>query len=191
MRSIVLSVGAFSCVSAAFARVVVPLAPPVCLDTEVTEYRTFDQAQDNFVGLNVSLQFVGTASNNVEVALGCDFDGDGVLSLDETDVVFGWDCGRYFVWNVSGDELFEEDADGDAASVRSLSWRCEVMRHRLKAFAAVRESGACFESLSESCPSWLYDAGWNLMRLTVRGLGVREGCFAVQVVNQGLVIFLR
>ena len=109
MRSAVFLASALSCVSAAFARVVVPLAPPVCLDTEVTEYRTFDQAQDNFVGLNVSLQFIGTVSNNVEVAFGCDADGDSVLSLDETDIVFGWDCGRCFVWNVSGDELFEDE----------------------------------------------------------------------------------
>lgn len=173
------------------ARIVVPLAPSVCPDTEVTEYRAFEQTQDNFVGFNVSLQFVGTVSNNVEVALGCDADGDGALSLDETDVIFGWDCGRYFVRNVSGDELFEEDADGDADSVRSLSWRCEVMRHRLKAFAATSESGACFESQTESCPSWLYNANWNLMRLTARGLGVRVGGFSVQVVNQGVVIFLR
>ena len=113
------------------------------------------------------------------------------MSSDETDVVFGWDCGRYFVRNVSGDELFEEDADGDADSARSLSWRCEVMRHRLKAFAATSESGLCFANLTESCPSWLYDASWNLMRLTARGLGVRDGCFSVQVVNQGAVIFLR
>ena len=179
------------CGSTAFARIVVPLTPSVCPDTELTEYRALEQTQDNFAGLNVSLQFVGTASNNVEVALGCDADGDGVLSLDETDIVFGWDCGRYFVRNVLGDELFEEDADGDADSVRSLSWRCEVMRHRLKAFAATSESGACFMELTESCPSWLYDASWNLMRLTARGLGVRDGGFSVQVVNQGVIIFLR
>ena len=175
----------------AFARIVVPLAPSRFPDTEVTEYRAFEQTQDNFVGLNVSLQFVGTASNNVEVALGCDADGDGTLSLDETDVVFGWDCGRYFVHNVSGDEIFEEDADGDADSARSLSWRCEVMRHRLKAFLATSESGLCFTNLTEACPSWLYNANWTLMLLTARGLGARDGCFSVQVVNQGVVIFLR
>ena len=179
------------CGSTAFARIVVPLAPSVCPDTEVTEYRVFEQAQDSFAGLKVALQFIGTASNNVEVALGCDADGDGVLSLDETDIVFGWDCGRYFVRNVLGDELFEEDADGDAASARLLSWQCEVMRHRLKAFAATSESGLCFTNLTESCPSWLYNANWNLMRLTARGLGVRDGCFSVQVVNQGVIIFLR
>ena len=179
------------CGSTAFARIVVPLALSVCPDTELTEYRAFEQAQDNFVGLNVQLQFVGTASNNVEVALGCDADGDGILTFDETDIVFGWDCGRYFVRNVLGDELFEEDADGDADSARSLSWRCEVMRHRLKAFAATSESGACFMKLTESCPSWLYDASWNLMRLTARGLGVRDGGFSVKVVNQGVIIFLR
>ena len=76
------------CGSTAFARIVVPLAPFVCPDTELTEYRVLEQAQDNFVGLNVSLQFVGTVSNNVEVvALGCDVDGDGVLPFGFTDAV--------------------------------------------------------------------------------------------------------
>ena len=71
----------------ATARIVVPLAPSSFPDTEVTEYRAFDQTQDNFVGLNVSLQFVGTVSNNVEVALGCDVDGDGVSPFGFTDAV--------------------------------------------------------------------------------------------------------
>ena len=42
------------------------------------------------------LDFNGTPSNNVEVAFGTDADGDRSLSLDETDVVIGWECGRYF-----------------------------------------------------------------------------------------------
>ena len=40
-------------------------------------------------------------------------------------------------------------------------------------------------------PSWLYNANWDLMRLTARGLGVRDGSFSVQVVNQSVIIFIR
>ena len=40
------------------------------------------------------LEFQSPASNNVEVAIGRDADEDGCLSLDETDLAVGYDCGR-------------------------------------------------------------------------------------------------
>lgn len=43
------------------------------------------------------MSFDATASNNAAVAIGEDMDGDGNLSFSETDVVVGWDCGRYFL----------------------------------------------------------------------------------------------
>ena len=51
----------------------------------------------------LTLNAVNCASNEVLVAIGCDADGNGDLSFDETAFVFGCDCGvRYFVDYVSG-----------------------------------------------------------------------------------------
>ena len=56
--------------------------------------------------------FSGTPSNNVEIALGRDADGDGELSFDEAAVRLGWDCGVFFVERVVTGERFEEASVG-------------------------------------------------------------------------------
>ena len=51
----------------------------------------------------LTLNAASCTSNEVLVAIGCDADGNGDLSFDETAFVFGCDCGeRYFVDYVSG-----------------------------------------------------------------------------------------
>lgn len=48
-----------------------------------------------------------------------------------------------------------------------------------------------FADLTASPPDWLYDADWNLMRLTARGVGVRDGRFAVSVKKTGVAVVFR
>ena len=35
--------------------------------------------------------------NNVEIAIGCDADEDGLLASNEAALVVGYDCGEWFV----------------------------------------------------------------------------------------------
>ena len=86
-----------TCVAAGYE--VQRLPPGTLPDTEVSTnvalqaYRP--KRQQEFL---LRLQVGNCSSNEVLVAVGHDADGDGNLTFDETDFVFGCDCGeRYFV----------------------------------------------------------------------------------------------
>jgi hypothetical protein len=159
------------------------------LDTEVTAHYPLDQPE-NVDNLDFSLVFNGTASNNVEVAFGKDSDGDGKLSMDETDMVVGWDCGSYFAENFKTCEVVKELNVGAEGCIRSLAWHYRTYGNRaaLKTFVATNELGVAFAALSAAKPEWLYDGNWNQMRLTARGVDAQRESFAVDVRRKGIVI---
>ena len=175
-----------------FAIDVGKLPPPQYLDTEVTAHyglAGFDNA--HFWGF--SLHFNGTPSNNVEVAFGTDADSDGKLSLDETDMVIGWDCGSFFAENFSTCEAFVERNVGSDCIEQSLFCHFQVNadRQTLKTFTATNGHGVAFADISEAKPNWLYRRNWNLMRLTARGVDVQNESFGITVRRRRLEIFLK
>ena len=94
------------------------LAPVVCTAEQYTLPQLPDGVMPNTVvttnlllhvkaervrEFGLTLNAGNCVSNEVLVAVGCDADGDGDLSFDETAFVFGYDCGaRYFVDYISG-----------------------------------------------------------------------------------------
>ena len=180
---------------AAFGRTlsVSALPPPAFADTEVCACHPLNQSGAAVNRLDFHLAFNGTPSNNVEVAFGTDADGDRSLSLDETDVVIGWECGHYFIERYRTGDRFDETCVGTNGVARSLDWHYFVKNERrtVKRFAATNETGAVFSDLSASVPDWIYNGNWNLMRLTARGVDVQDERFEVRVRNAGFVINLR
>ena len=169
----------FAAVTMAEARILPPLPAPVFADTEVCTNFPLNCA-GGIQALGFSLAFNGTPSNNVQVAFGRDADGDGVLQPHETDLVAGWRRGRYFVENVAGAARIWEDAVGTDGERRTLDLRMSVRHGALRRFAATNETGAVFQALSADAPPWLYAAGWNLVRLTARGLDVQDERFGIE-----------
>ena len=79
------------------ARVVVPSLPePVRPDAEVCTNLALNVNAARLQALTISVSFDTCETNEVLVALGADANGDGDLSLDEADVVFGCDCGAWY-----------------------------------------------------------------------------------------------
>ena len=77
-----------------------PGLPPGTLpDTEVsTNVSLLACSPGRHQAFSLKLQVGNCSSNEVLVAIGHDADGNGDLAFDETDLVFGCDCGeRYFV----------------------------------------------------------------------------------------------
>ena len=168
------------------------LPSPQYLDTEVTAHYPLVQPE-NVDNLDFSLVFNGTSSNNVEVAFGTDADSDGKLSLDETDMVVGWDCGSYFAENFRTCEVVKESNVGTHGCSRSLAWHYRIYGNRatLKAFSATNELGVAFAALCAAKPEWLYNGNWNLMRLTARGVDAQRESFSVDVRRKGIVIIFK
>ena len=72
-------------------------------NTEVSTNLTLHVNSERLMEFGLTLNAGSCASNEVLVAIGCDADGDGDLSFEETAFVFGYDCGeRYLVDYVSG-----------------------------------------------------------------------------------------
>ena len=175
------------------ARVVVaPMPESPFADTEVSTNVAVNTWRNDTRQMELNLQLDGTPSNNLEVAFGRDSNGDGVLGIDETDAVYGWRGGRYFVENVRGWERFE--------SVAATNAPCGVCRFLVRndadvvprRFSAVCDGEAAFPELDTvPPPSWLYRREWNLARVTRRGVGTPSEWVRCDIVYTSFLISIR
>ena len=81
---------------AAFAVTVTPLPPSEFADTEVSTNIAFAVERPAMTRIEFTVALDATPTNNVEVAIGTDANGDGNLAVEEAACTFGYDCGRWF-----------------------------------------------------------------------------------------------
>ena len=132
-------------------------------DTEVSTNMPFVVSLDSMSRLEFSLSLDSSVTNSVEVSIGSDADGDGDLSLDETDYTVGCRCGVWFRRDAVRDSEVETVGEGGGGQRRK---RLFVLKKR--------------KLVSD----------WNLVKVTRRGVaeigevvlveGSRPG-FAVEV----------
>ena len=85
---------AYAAAAFASARIEVSALPQSeYADTEVSTNVALNVSAARLERLTLSVAFETSETNEVLVALGADTDGNGDLSIDEADVVFGCDCG--------------------------------------------------------------------------------------------------
>ena len=84
-----------------------PLPLSEYADAEVSTNMPFVVSLDSMSRLEFSLSLDSSVTNSVEVSVGTDADGDGNLSLDETDYTVGCRCGVWFQRDVIADEEVE------------------------------------------------------------------------------------
>ena len=130
---------------AAVAVTVTPFPPSEFADTEVSTNIAFAVERPAMTRIEFTVALDATPTNNVEVAIGTDANGDGNLSVEESAYVFGWDCGRWFkregeLFDCSDCSIVRLDAEG----------RVE------KTFVLKRRQ---------------LDTAWNLVKVTRRGCG--------------------
>ena len=65
-------------------------------DTEVSTNIAFAVERSAMTRIEFTVALDATPTNNVEVAIGTDENGDGNLSVEEAAYVFGYDCGTWF-----------------------------------------------------------------------------------------------
>ena len=168
-------------------------------DTETVTNVPFTAAFDAAGRFRLSLSCLATPSNNVEAAFGVDRNLDGVLALEETDCVVGWDCGAWFVRKGADGARTEQSGVVPADGVSELSWSVQTSREgaatRLEAAVdgapAFAELGAREPRRHELAAGWLYRREWNMVKLTGRGLEGHGEAFAVQVLPDAVVIRFR
>ena len=87
-----------------------PLPVPDYADTEVSTNFAFSVGEGQSRGIVFTVELQASPSNNVEVAIGVDADEDGHLSVDESELCVGYDCGTWFVRSSSDDAVTTTDA---------------------------------------------------------------------------------
>ena len=153
------------------------LAPSQFADTEVSTNVPCVLDLPSLKEYRIGLGLVGTPSNNVEVALGRDADGDGTLSLDEAAISLAWDCGEWIGrgmrdegWGMRDVPLVTSGPDTNGVVMAEIA--VAVSNHKAK-------------------PAWLYDRTWNLVRVTRRGVDDPEERVSLYTRVAGLMILVK
>ena len=149
-------------VARAYAVEVAELPCAAFPDTEVSTNFPFAVGSVANRKLVFTLELQASPSNNVEVAIGCDADGDGHLSLDESGLTVGYDCGEWFVRSAAKDAVTSAVVS-DAGTFRRVY---EVRSRHV-------------------------DPSWNLVKVTRRGVGVANENVAVELVESGFGLTIK
>ena len=157
MRTYALAVFILPFVACAREVAVGQLPSALYLDTEVSTNIAFQVEGGDFNRLEFTLGLEASASNSVELAIGTDANLDGVLSLDEADVVFGCDCGKWF-------ERFARQ-NGSQKSLETVNGAA------CRKFVVRRKD---------------IDANWNLISVKRRGVGLANERVAVNETTRGI-----
>ena len=127
---------------AAFAVTVEPLPPSEYADTEVSTNMAFVIERPAMTRIEFTVALDATPTNNVEVAIGTDANGDGNLSVEEAAHVFGYDCGTWFARSAGLEGLGSLEGLGGGRVEKTF-----VLKKRQ------------------------LDTAWNLVKVTRRGCG--------------------
>ena len=80
-------------------------------DTEVSTNMPFVVSFDSMSRLEFTLSLDVSSTNSVEASIGTDANGDGDLSLDETDYTVGCRCGVWFQRDAIADTEVDEEVE--------------------------------------------------------------------------------
>ncbi len=165
------------------------LAPSAYADTEASTNIAI-AVQDASRSFSVSLSLDAGASNCVEVAVGHDAAPlDGCLTAAEASLLFGWDCGRWFL-----------DAPGLTNRVEMLPVTADA-RKTMTLRLGVRPNDTIREIRLLDCgvpilPSPLGMAlptatSWNMLRVTTRGCAPPQESLEVRNSQDGTQLIMR
>lgn len=186
MKALLLVMVAFVALTAFAARVAAPLPPPSpYADTESVTNVAFNAGVAGDSVFTISLSLDASPSNNVEVAFGCDANGNGTLDDSEAAFAVGWDCGEWFFRDIAA------DIAGSCASScgrRKLDWNLRLDQSLAPKTLRANVGGAV---LPFPMTATMYDPSWNVARVTVRGFGNAEAVLKFGATKEPLLMRIR
>ncbi len=142
------------------------VVPPLPFDasalSEATTNIPFSVNFEAMSRIEFKLVLDASPTNFVEVAIGTDANGDGVLGLDEDERAFGFDCGRWFGCAAAADSQTDEDAPTVGQTERTFVLKRPKM-----------------------------DEAWDLVRVTRRGAAKADEVVVVEGKRPGVVMEIR
>jgi len=166
-----------------------PVLPQVTyIDTETVTNVPFTAWQEHVGKFKFSLTCRTTATNNVQFAFGRDVDDNGILSLEESGLVVGWDCGKWFVQGGYDAERIETAVGtGDG---QTLAWTVRLSSSTATpvSVTATVDGTPVFGGVDAGI---FYSKNWNMFRLTGRGLADSAESPVVQILPDSFTIMMR
>ena len=158
-------------------------------DTESSISAQLPALDENDREFSLSLSLIATASNHLEVGFGLDKNSDGDLSLDESELLIGWSCGKWFFSDRCSDGTDVTDADGGE---KSFVWRIRLDgEHNAKRAIAFADSQEVLAIAMEKCCSSYFNPHWNMVRVTSCGIDCLVESVKIVSTSDGLLIRVR
>ena len=158
-------------------------------DTESSVSVQLPALKENDREFSLSLSLMATASNHLEGAFGLDKNRDGELSLDESELLIGWSCGKWFFSDRRSDVADFTDADGGE---KSFVWRLRLDgEHKAKRAIAFADSQEVLAIAIEKCCSSYFNPQWNMVRVTSCGVDCLSENVKIVSTADGLLIRVR
>ena len=165
------------------------LAPSAYADTEASTNIAI-AVQDASRSFSVSLSLEAGASNCVEVAVGHDAAPlDGGLSTAEASLLFGWDCGRWFL-DVPGLTNRVEMLPATADARKTVTLRLGIRPNDTIREIRLLDGGVSILPVpfGIALPS---AASWNMLRVTTRGCALPQESLEVRNSPDGTQLIMR
>ena len=149
---------------AAFGKTVTvePLPPSEFADTEVSTNIPIHVNLERLDWMRFVLELSPTATNDIEVLIGHDADTNGVLSVGESCIAFGYDCGQWFV--------------REGEEVRAETYICSEQMY------ARRELAIRYKDFAPD---------WDLVKVVRRGLSASDESVSLVEERKRFVLFVR
>ena len=142
-----------------------PLPPSEYADTEVSTNIPIRVNLERLDRMRFVLELSPSATNDVEVLIGHDADTNGVLSIEESRIAFGYDCGQWF-----------------ERRMENVEWRIEnggegVANGRVRRELAIRYKD--------------FAPDWDLVKVVRRGLSASDESVSLVEERKRFVLFVR
>lgn len=146
----------FAFASTSFEMPSLPLS--LFADTEISSnllFKTDSALNRNWV---FSIEADVSTNNNVQAEFGVDMDGNGVLTVNERELVIGWDCGQWVLKNRRGEREYRVPESSGRHKM--------ILRLVLYKNQSAKSLSSVFHDVDISD---LFNPEWNLVRIVVRG----------------------
>ena len=148
----------------ALAVMVEPVPPCEYADTEVSTNMAFVVDRLMMTRIEFTVELDATPTNNVEVAIGTDGNGDGNLGVEEAAYVFGYDCGKWFVRD-------QVKVRGEGEQRNLSSYSAGQPEQEGNVLCSPSPSTFTYSSLTFILKKRKLDTAWDLVKVTRRGCG--------------------
>ena len=139
-----------------------PLPPSEYADTEVSTNIPIRVNLERLDRMRFALELSPSATNDIEVLIGHDADTNGVLSVEESRIAFGYDCGQWFV--------------REGEEVRAETYICSEQMY------VRRELAIRYKDFAPD---------WDLVKVVRRGLSASDESVSLVEERKRFVLFVR